>query len=177
MSSRSPIGRGRRAGGVPSAFDEALQALYPERHHLYVRRGGALLSEKLIPPPNGGGPHRLTKLLLKVTVQRSSGPVQVVISLENTVGDLIRAVLKMYAKEKRRPLLTETDPRRFELHYSQFSLESLKVGEKLTNLGSRDFFLCQKPPAANSLNLSCSDDANKAAQSAFPLTGFMDLLL
>jgi len=62
-------------------------------------------------------------LLLNVTIERSLGPVQVVISPEKTTGDLIKAALEIYAREKRRPLLPETDPHRFELHYSQFSLE------------------------------------------------------
>ena len=70
-----------------------------------------------------GGP-RLTKLLLNVTVQRSLGPVQVVMSPDSTVGDLIAAVLRQYAKEGRRLVLPTTDPAGFDLHYSQFSLES-----------------------------------------------------
>ncbi|RVW93103.1 hypothetical protein CK203_031489 [Vitis vinifera] len=45
-----------------------------------------------------GGP-RLTKLLLNLTVQRSLGPVQVVMSPDSTVGDLIATTLRQYAKE------------------------------------------------------------------------------
>jgi hypothetical protein len=52
----------------------------------------------------------MTKLLLNVTIERSLGPVQVVISPEKTTGDLIKAALEIYAREKRRPLLPETDP-------------------------------------------------------------------
>lgn len=63
-------------------------------------------------------------MLLNVTIGRSLGPVQVVISPEKTTGDLIKAALDIYSREKRRPLLPESDPHRFELHYSQFSLES-----------------------------------------------------
>ena len=44
-----------------------------------------------------GGP-RLTKLLLNLTIQRSLGPVQVVMSLDS-VGDLITTALWQYAKE------------------------------------------------------------------------------
>lgn len=68
--------------------------------------------------------HKLTKLLLSVNIQNSLGPVHVVISPENTLGDLIRAAIEIYVKEKRRPLLITNDPRCYELHYSQFSLES-----------------------------------------------------
>ncbi|XP_019246613.1 PREDICTED: uncharacterized protein LOC109226280 [Nicotiana attenuata] len=63
--------------------------------------------------------HKLTKLLLSVNIQNSLGPVHVVISPEKEI----------YVKEKRRPLLITSDPRCYELHYSQFSLESLKTGE------------------------------------------------
>lgn len=69
-------------------------------------------------------PPKLTKILLNVTVQRSPGPVQVLIPTEATVADLILAALRQYAKEKRRPVLPSTDASAFDLHYSQFSLES-----------------------------------------------------
>ncbi|KAJ8551959.1 hypothetical protein K7X08_028402 [Anisodus acutangulus] len=87
---------------------------------------------------------KLTKLLLNVTIQRSIGPVQVLISLESTVQDLIAASLRQYSKEGRRPVLTSCNPADYDLHYSQFSLESLDREEKLMGLGSRNFFLCPK---------------------------------
>lgn len=87
---------------------------------------------------------KLTKLLLNVTVQRSVGSVQVLISLESTVSDLVAAALRQYSKESRRPILQSLDPSCFGLHYSQFSLESLDPDEKLRELGSRNFFLCPK---------------------------------
>ncbi|KAK1373517.1 Zinc finger protein [Heracleum sosnowskyi] len=89
-----------------------------------------------------GKPAKLTKLLLNVTVQRSLGAVMVIMSPESSVGDLIAAVLRQYVKEGRRPILGSTDCGDFDLHYSQFSLESLDREEKLINLGSRNFFLC-----------------------------------
>lgn len=67
---------------------------------------------------------KLTKLLLNVTIQRSLGPVMVIMSPESTVGDLIAASLRQYAKEGRRPILGAADCSGFDLHYSQFSLES-----------------------------------------------------
>ena len=66
---------------------------------------------------------KLTKLLLNVTVQGSVGAVQVLTSPESTVGDLIAATIRQYMKEGRRPII-EADASRFDLHYSQFSLES-----------------------------------------------------
>ncbi|KAK1384854.1 Histone deacetylase HDT [Heracleum sosnowskyi] len=133
--------------------------------------------------------NKLTKLLLNVNIQRSFGPVHVIISVENTVGDLIKAAIEVYLKENRRPLLTETDARCFDLHYSQFSLERLKPEEKLTNLESRNFFLCPKPnninrnTASDASRTFCSNEANTivaeiyADEFLFPYTRFMDFLL
>ena len=67
---------------------------------------------------------KLTKLLLNVTIQGSVGAVQVVMSQESTVGDLVAAAVRQYEKEGRRPIVPSDDPSRFDLHYSQFSLES-----------------------------------------------------
>lgn len=135
----------------------------------------AIGPQNLITSGNGGS-RRPTKLLLNVTVQRSLGAVHIVMLQENTVLDLIKAVFEVYVKEKRRPFLTETDPRCLELHYSQFSLESLKPEEKLINLGARNFFLCPKPrkPATSSL---CADEAKREVNSLFSLTILMDFLL
>ncbi|XP_071700119.1 uncharacterized protein [Rutidosis leptorrhynchoides] len=98
---------------------------------------------------------KLTKLLLNVTVQRSLGVVHVLISPELTVGDLISTVLRQYVKEGRRPVFSCLDASGFDLHYSQFSLESLSPDEKLNELGSRNFFLCPKQPVT--VSASCGD--------------------
>lgn len=78
----------------------------------------------LIMPSTERNEKRPKKLLVKVTVERSLGPMHVLVSPEQTVADLIKTAVEMYVKEGRRPLLCETDPKEFELHYSQFSLES-----------------------------------------------------
>ncbi|TKY70869.1 hypothetical protein E2542_SST07163 [Spatholobus suberectus] len=91
---------------------------------------------------------RPSKLLLNVTIENSLGAVQVLMWPEDTVDDLVKAALVIYHKEKRRPLLKDTDPKCYDLHYSPYSLQSLKPNEKLKNLGSRNFFLCSKPPAS-----------------------------
>nr|XP_009795243.1 PREDICTED: uncharacterized protein LOC104241967 [Nicotiana sylvestris]XP_016464395.1 PREDICTED: uncharacterized protein LOC107787354 [Nicotiana tabacum] len=118
---------------------------------------------------------KLKKLLLNVHIQNSLGPVHVVISHENAVGDLIKAAIEIYVKEKRRPLLPSRDSRCYQLHYSQFSLESLKPEEKLLNLESRNFFLCPKPNC--SINSSCKVKAKAAAKLPLLLAKFMDLLV
>ncbi|KAE9463410.1 hypothetical protein C3L33_04692, partial [Rhododendron williamsianum] len=142
------------------------------------RTGGVAATEEQQRP-------RLTKLLLNVTIQRSLGAVQVVMSPESAVGDLIAAALRQYVKEGRRPILPATDPSGFDLHYSQFSLESLDREEQLTALGSRNFFLCpKKPPPATasggggdgataSTTASCSKEAEKANKGGLPWLKFL----
>ncbi|PKI78766.1 hypothetical protein CRG98_000833 [Punica granatum] len=127
---------------------------------------------------------RLTKLLLNVTIQGSLGPVQVVMTQDSSVADLIATAMRQYVKEGRRPVLRSADPTGFDLHYSQFSLESLGRDEKLMTLGSRNFFLCpRKPPAAETDGAtatpaaSCSKEAEKATKTGSNWLKFMAFLL
>nr|XP_025699092.1 uncharacterized protein LOC112800871 isoform X4 [Arachis hypogaea] len=69
----------------------------------------------------GVGP---TKMLLKVTVENSLGAIQVLMRPEDTVADLIKAALSIYAYEKRRPPLKDTPPHSYDLHYSPFTLQT-----------------------------------------------------
>ncbi|XP_050378666.1 uncharacterized protein LOC126795976 [Argentina anserina] len=173
----------------PAVPDRTLQTFPPERHTNLVRRRGGLISVpgRLWKAPEtrpGYSQHRLTKLLLNVTIERSLGPVQVVMSPENTVNDLIKSAVDIYVEEKRRPLVKDTDPHRFELHYSQFSLESLKADEKLIKLGSRNFFLCSNSSGSAAVSSNsgrtpsnCSEDAREKLNSPLPLIMLMDFLL
>ncbi|XP_062030360.1 uncharacterized protein At4g22758-like [Rosa rugosa] len=173
----------------PAVSERTLQTFPPERRTNLVRRPGGLISVpgRLLKAPETrleNSQYRLTKLLLNVTIERSLGPVHVLMSPENTVSDLIKSAVEIYVKEKRRPLVKETDPHRFELHYSQFSLESLKEDQKLIKLGSRNFFLCSKASDSDALLSSsvvnpsnCSKEAKKEINSPFPLIKFMDFLL
>ncbi|XP_076957558.1 uncharacterized protein At4g22758-like [Bidens hawaiensis] len=131
---------------------------------------------------------KLTKLLLNVTIQRSLGPFQVLISPESTVKDLIAESLRLYSKEGRRPILPSLDPSRYGLHYSQFSLESLDPDEKLIKLGSRNFFLCPKQTATDSDEVgrvgrsnssamtTCSEEAENVTKTGPGWLRFMNLL-
>ncbi|XP_047340440.1 uncharacterized protein At4g22758-like [Impatiens glandulifera] len=125
------------------------------------------------------------KLLLNVNVEGSFGPIPIVILKDQTVEDLVKVVVETYVMEKRRPLLTESDHRKFELHYSPFSLESLKMDEKLLNLGSRNFYMCRKPPTAvsgagtgagSSMSNTCNSEAEEFLESGFLITKLLFLL-
>ncbi|OIW15804.1 hypothetical protein TanjilG_04339 [Lupinus angustifolius] len=95
-----------------------------------------------------GLPRQPSKVLLKVTMLGSLVPVQVLMRPESVVGDLVTATLRQYVKEGRRPILGSMKASDFDLHYSQFSLESLDKEEKVIELGSRNFFLCPRKPAS-----------------------------
>lgn len=77
----------------------------------------------VLPVPEGL-PRHPPKLLMKVTVLGSLGPVQMLMKPESTVGDLVEAAVSLYIKEGRRPILPSNFASEFDLHYSQFSLES-----------------------------------------------------
>uniref|UniRef100_A0ACD5XWT5 Uncharacterized protein n=1 Tax=Avena sativa TaxID=4498 RepID=A0ACD5XWT5_AVESA len=99
----------------------------------------AVLSERPAP--------RLTRLLVNVTVERSLWPVHVLLAADATVADLARAAVAAYVAEGRRPPLPDDDDdaaARFELHLSKYSLDALDPGDKVLDLGCRNFFLCAR---------------------------------
>lgn len=111
-------------------------------------------------------PPKLTKLLLNVTIQRSTGALHLLIPPDSSVDDLIAAALRQYLKEGRRPVLPSTSAADYGLHYSQFSLESLDRKEKVAALGSRNFFLCPENTTVggvttSSSSSSCSNEVDK----------------
>lgn len=75
-------------------------------------------------PVTEGLPRQPPKLLLKVTVLGSLGPVQMLMKPESTVGDLVETAVRQYINEARRPILPSSFGSDYELHFSQFSLES-----------------------------------------------------
>uniref|UniRef100_A0A803N016 DUF7054 domain-containing protein n=1 Tax=Chenopodium quinoa TaxID=63459 RepID=A0A803N016_CHEQI len=102
-------------------------------------------------------PKKLTKVLLNVTIQGSVGAVQ-------------------YVKEGRRPVLSSAIVDDFDLHYSQFSLESLDREEKIAELGSRNFFLCKKRKEVAETASSCAKQADQATKLASPWLKFISFL-
>ncbi|XP_031101054.1 uncharacterized protein LOC116004987 [Ipomoea triloba] len=132
-------------------------------------------------------PSKLTKLLINVRIQRCLGAVQVLMSSESTVEDLIAAALRQYVKEGRRSALPSTDPADFGLHYSQFSLEGLDRTDSVMTLGSRNFFLCMKNSPAGTgrggatpscgAAPGCSSEVDRVTKFGLPWIKFMDILL
>ncbi|KAK9665980.1 hypothetical protein RND81_14G151000 [Saponaria officinalis] len=168
--------------GAVAAMEELKRPrTVPDLRAAAVAEGGGGVAPKKV----------LTKVLMNVNIQGSVGAVQVLVSLENTVGELISAVVKQYLKEGRRPIILVNDVVHFDLHYSQFSLECLDRDEKLAALGSRNFFMCKrrKDVIANgatdgcdtgvATTSSCSKQAEKATKfnSSWPWLKFMNFLL
>lgn len=106
------------------------------------------------------------KLLVNVTVAQSSGPLRLLLSTDATVEDVIKATFVLYAKEGRKPLLSN-DPTSFGLHYSQFSIECLNTADKIKDLGSRNFFLCSKATAKESCILSFNGGGTAVTDRSF----------
>ncbi|KAJ6708150.1 hypothetical protein OIU85_028429 [Salix viminalis] len=187
--------RKNRLTAKASSFHGKLPADIPEARIRRPKTLPDLLAVRNHPPATVPEVRpKLTKVLVNVTVQGSVGAVQVLMSPESTVGQLIAAAIQQYTKEGRRPVIPN-DPSRLDLHYSQFSLESLDREEKVMALGSRNFFLCQKNPAmdgASSVRVSggltttsspsCSKEVEKEVAKSHgggihPWLKFMDFLL
>ncbi|KAG6415154.1 hypothetical protein SASPL_122556 [Salvia splendens] len=169
LSEKASSFHGRDAGGMADMLPRPRTV--PDL--LAGRRGGG---SPAAPPP----PAKLTKLLVNVTIQRSPGPVHVLVAPVATVQDLITAALRQYVSEARRPVLPSTACSAFDLHYSQFSLESLDREVKIVELGSRNFFLCPRQIAAESGGgaSSCSKEAEESnTRKGLPWLKFMDFLL
>ncbi|KAE8712858.1 hypothetical protein F3Y22_tig00110223pilonHSYRG00235 [Hibiscus syriacus] len=167
MIPRVPCSRRLSSMRVLSTSDRTLQTFPPEQNSDIIQRARRPCGS---PGEVGNLPiyQRLTKLLVNVNIESSLGQCM---SSDNTVKDLMKAAIEIYVKEKRRPLLEETDPNFFQLHYSQFSMER----EKVINLGSRNFFLCwkQRPSPAD----TSSGKPKLASEPLFYLTKLVDLLL
>jgi len=121
-SSRNGQSESHRRGRSSSFHGQAAGSVAPLRRPKTVPDLLSLRSHPGSPPDCP--PRQPPKMLLKVAVLRSLSPVQVLMTPDSTVGDLIAAALRQYVKESRRPILPANTASDFDLHYSQFSLES-----------------------------------------------------
>ncbi|KAH7549575.1 hypothetical protein ACOSP7_001838 [Xanthoceras sorbifolium] len=128
---------------------------------------------------------KLTKLLVNVTIQGTFRAIKLVMSTENTVADLVAAVLSKYVKDCRLPILPTTDPSTFDLHFSQFCFERLGREKKLIELESRNFFLCRRKADDDGgsdvkalSSTTCSAEIGNASRNTrIPWLTFMDILM
>lgn len=157
--------RKNRLTAKASSFHGKIPADIPEARIRRPKTLPDLLAGRNLPATAPDVRPKLTKVLLNVTVQGSVGAVQVLMSPESTVGELISAAIQQYKKEGRRPIIANDS--RFDLHYSQFSLESLDREEKVMALGSRNFFLCQKKSGTDGASCSSASGGLTTTSSAW----------
>ncbi|KAJ6365464.1 hypothetical protein OIU76_030275 [Salix suchowensis] len=97
--------RKNRLTAKASSFHGKLPADIPEARIRRPKTLPDLLAVRNLPATVPEVRPKLTKVLVNVTVQGSVGAVQVLMSPESTVGELIAAAIQQYTKEGRRPAL------------------------------------------------------------------------
>ncbi|CAN0896665.1 Uncharacterized protein At4g22758 [Linum grandiflorum] len=85
------------------------------------------------------------KLLVRVNVLGSSGPIRLVVKEDDVVDDVIESTLKSYAKEGRVPALG-CEASNFILYSSNgtFDSKELNPKEAIGRNGGRNFVMCKK---------------------------------
>ncbi|KAK9064594.1 hypothetical protein SSX86_015976 [Deinandra increscens subsp. villosa] len=92
-----------------------------------------------------GGQKR--RILIKIDVLGSSGPIRLVVHEDTIVAAVIETALKSYAHEGRFPVLG-TDSNDFFLYTPVAGTQALNPKEMIGSFGVRNFMLCRKPQQA-----------------------------
>ncbi|KAI3501166.1 hypothetical protein L1887_29027 [Cichorium endivia] len=116
-------------------------------------------SPELLPnsPEKSKGYNKDAKVVVKVTVEGSSGPVRALVRLGSSVEETIRLVMNKYNAEGRNPRLDQDAITSFELHHSYFSLRSLDKSNAIGEIGSRSFYMRK---SVNDNEDVCSNTSN-----------------
>ncbi|KAI3713351.1 hypothetical protein L1987_71928 [Smallanthus sonchifolius] len=81
------------------------------------------------------------KVVIKVTVEGSVGPIRTLVKLGSSVDETIKLVMNKYNAERRSPRLDQDDMTSFELHHSNYSLQCLNKSNMIGEIGSRSFYM------------------------------------
>nr|GFA77493.1 hypothetical protein [Tanacetum cinerariifolium] len=81
------------------------------------------------------------KVVVKVMVEGSVGPIRALVKLGSSVNDTIKLVMSKYNAEGRIPRLDHDATTSFELHRSYFSLQSLEKSNIIGEIESRSFYM------------------------------------
>ncbi|XP_024638828.1 uncharacterized protein [Medicago truncatula] len=136
MTSPPQANRRKFSGKAPLNSCRKLHNSQPEKHSGNVDR--RFVSTPMMPKMQTNDTVlRPSKLLLKVTIENSLGAIQMLMLSEDTVEDLIKAALVFYEKDKRRPILKNTDPRL----ETRREVSGLGVKEFLSLLKATCFFM------------------------------------
>ncbi|XP_024995211.1 uncharacterized protein At4g22758 [Cynara cardunculus var. scolymus] len=98
--------------------------------------------------------NRDAKVVVKVTVEGSPGPIRALVKLGSSVDETIRLVTNKYNSEGRSPQLDQDAITSFELHNSNFSLQCLDKSNMIGEIGCRSFYMRK---SANDMRDSCSN--------------------
>ncbi|XP_044487423.1 uncharacterized protein At4g22758-like [Mangifera indica] len=112
----------------------------------------SLSSMAFSPQNNFKGYSKDGKVIVKVTVEGSPGPIRAMVKLGSRVDETIKLVVDKYNEEGRTPKLSREEASSFELHHSYFSLQSLNKSELLGDVGSRTFYLRRSSSNHSSAN-------------------------
>ncbi|CAN1351548.1 hypothetical protein LINPERPRIM_LOCUS42545 [Linum perenne] len=87
-----------------------------------------------------------SKLLVRVNVLGSSGPIRLVVKEDDVAAAVIESTLKSYAKEGRVPSLVGCGASNFVLYSSNggFDSKELNPQEAIGRNGGRNFVMCKK---------------------------------
>ncbi|XP_071702356.1 uncharacterized protein At4g22758-like [Rutidosis leptorrhynchoides] len=87
------------------------------------------------------GYNKDAKVVVKVMVEGSVGPVRAMVKLGSSVDQTIQIVMNKYNAEGRSPKLDQDAMTSFELHHSNFSLQCLDRSYMIGEIGSRSFYM------------------------------------
>ncbi|KAI3727531.1 hypothetical protein L6452_16147 [Arctium lappa] len=96
---------------------------------------------------------RDAKVVVKVTVEGSPGPIRALVKLGSSVDETMKLVMNKYNAEGRSPQLDQDAITSFELHNSNFSLKCLDKSDMIGEIGYRSFYMRKN---ANDRRDSCS---------------------
>ncbi|KAL8200856.1 hypothetical protein R6Q57_012195 [Mikania cordata] len=87
------------------------------------------------------GYNKEAKVVIKVMVEGSVGPIRTLVKLGSSVDETIKLVMNKYNAERRSPRLDQDGMTSFELHHSYFSLQCLDKSNMIGDIGSRSFYM------------------------------------
>ncbi|KAK6128548.1 hypothetical protein DH2020_037692 [Rehmannia glutinosa] len=88
------------------------------------------------------------RFLITINVFGSPGPIRFVVNGDENVARVIETALKLYAKEKRLPILS-SDINSFFLYPANAGFDALKPLEEIGSYGVRNFVLCKNHSKQN----------------------------
>ncbi|CAI9274316.1 unnamed protein product [Lactuca saligna] len=100
-------------------------------------------SPELLPnsPEKSKSYNKDAKVVVKVMVEGSPGPIRALVKLGSSVDETIRLVMNKYNAEGRSPQIHQDVTSSYELHHSYFSLKRLDKSNVIGEIGSRSFYM------------------------------------